>query len=345
MDFSKRWIEWYRKHRRELPWRRTQEPYRIWLSEIILQQTRVEHGLRYYEAFLERFPTVHDLAAASEEEVLKMWQGLGYYTRARNLHRTARYIVNERNGEFPSSFEELRGLKGVGPYTAAAIGSFSFGLPTPVVDGNVERVIARLKGIEEPVNTSKGKRRIHELASEMMEDTDPGTFNQAIMEFGALLCTPKDPDCANCPFKKECVAFREGKVEMLPVKRKGKGQRHRYFNYLYLRNENGVVLEQRREKDIWQHLYQLPLIESKAPVGETEMREGKLPSPPFDGAMEKEELVLQSEVRHTLSHQKIHARFWKVPVPRRKWPSAWFQVPDRELPHYAFPRLIERFLD
>lgn len=344
MDFSKRLIEWYQACRRELPWRKTQEPYRIWLSEIILQQTRVEQGLRYYEAFLERFPNVHHLAEASEEEVLKMWQGLGYYTRARNLHRTARYIAWERNGEFPSNFEGLRGLQGVGPYTAAAIGSFCFGLRTPVADGNVERVIARIKGLEEPVNTTKGKRRVQELASEMMEDAEPGAFNQAIMEFGALHCTPKNPDCKNCTFKKECEAYRTGKTEALPVKRKGKGQRNRYFNYLYLRNEDGVVLEQRREKDIWQHLYQLPLIESKGPLKEAELRKDQLPAALFSKMKGKQELVLQGEYRHALSHQKIHARFWSAPVPKEEWPGAWFQVPARDLRLYAFPRLIERFL-
>lgn len=342
MAISERLVEWYRGHRRELPWRKTNEPYRIWLSEVILQQTRVEQGLRYYEAFLERFPDVRDLADASEEEVLRMWQGLGYYTRARNLHRTARYIAYERDGEFPREFEELRGLRGIGPYTAAAIASFSFGKRTPVVDGNVERVIARLYEVEEAVNAQKGKKRVNELADLTMGEADPAEFNQAIMEFGAVQCVPKNPDCPNCPIKGQCRAYQSGKVEALPVKKKGRKARQRYFNYLYLRNEEGPVLEQRRERDIWQNLFQLPLIETNSPVGEKELREGALPSPPFYDNSAKLELV--AEERHTLSHQRIHARFWKAPLPEADWPESWFQVSEEALDRYAFPRLIERFL-
>ncbi|MFB6257212.1 MAG: A/G-specific adenine glycosylase [Flavobacteriales bacterium] len=343
MDFNKGLIEWYRTYRRDLPWRKTREPYRIWLSEVILQQTRVEQGSRYYEAFLHRFPTIQDLADASEEEVLNMWQGLGYYTRARNLHRTARYIAYERNGEFPSEFEELLGLRGIGPYTAAAIASFSFGQRTPVVDGNVERVIARLHGVEEAVNSNKGKRRIQRLASDLMGTADPGVFNQAIMEFGALQCTSKNPACGTCPFQNDCRAFWNGKAEFLPIKRKGKKQRHRYFNYLYLRNEEGTVLEKRTEKDIWQHLYQLPLIESEYPVRERELREQFLPCPPFYGTLPSS-LELEAEFRHTLSHQRIHARFWRIPIPEKDWPEGWIQVSEEELAEFALPRLIERFL-
>ncbi len=287
---------------------------------------------------------MRSLADASEEEVLKMWQGLGYYTRARNLHRTAREIAYERNGHFPTEMEELRSLKGVGPYTAAAIASFCFGKRTPVVDGNVERVVARLYGIEEAVNTTQGKKKVQESVSEMMGNADPSTFNQAIMEFGALHCTPKDPGCSECPFQNRCKAFQEGKVKHLPVKRKGKKQRDRYFNYLYLRNENGIVLEQRKAKDIWQHLFQLPLIESKEPLTEKDLRLSFLPSPPFQRGKEYDPLEFKAEYRHTLSHQKIHARFWSAPLPEKEWPKGWFQVQERELNEHAFPRLIERFL-
>ncbi len=344
MELSKELIEWYRSHRRPLPWRETKEPYRIWLSEVILQQTRVEQGLRYYESFLKRFPTVQSLAEASEEEVLRMWQGLGYYTRARNLHRTARHIAYERNGSFPAGSEELKELRGVGPYTAAAIASFSFGERTPVVDGNVERVIARVEGMEEPVNTTKGKRKVKAFASEWMEDADPATFNQAIMEFGALHCTPKTPDCQHCPFKGVCRAFREGKVEEVPVKRKNKKQRDRYFNYLYLRNEDGIVLEQRKGKDIWQQLYQLPLVETESALEEQEFRERYLPSPPFDEQRTPRSLKLKAEKRHILSHQRIHAKFWELPLPEKVWPRHWFQVREEELERYALPKLIENFL-
>jgi A/G-specific adenine glycosylase len=344
MDFAKGLKDWYQEHRRDLPWRRTTEPYKIWLSEVILQQTRIEHGIRYYRAFLERFPSVHHLAEASEEEVLKMWQGLGYYTRARNLHHTARYISRERAGEFPEEFDSIRGLKGVGPYTAAAIASFCFGQRTPVVDGNVERVLARLEGIEEPVNSNSGKKRIREIASEKIDPEDPATFNQAIMEFGAIHCTPRTPACGTCPFQDDCTAFQKGKVEELPVKRKGKAPRDRYFNYLYLRNENGIVLEQRRERDIWQHLYQFPLIESKELLDGKGLRDRHLPDPPFGSSKGPLRLELEAEYRHTLSHQRIHARFWRVPLPEKGWPEEWVQVREEDLEHYAFPRPIERFL-
>lgn len=343
MNINEGLIEWYRAHRRDLPWRRTKDPYRIWLSEVILQQTRVEQGGRYYEAFLERFPTVHHLAQATEEEVMKLWQGLGYYNRARNLHRTARHISQNRNGEFPEGFEALRGLNGVGPYTAAAIASFAFGQKEVVVDGNVERFIARLFGIEEAVNSAAGKRKVHEQAEKLMEGTDPAEFDQALMEFGALHCTPKTPSCESCPFQAECVAYREEKVDQLPVKRKGRKARDRYFNYLYLRNDEGTVLEKRTGKDIWQNLYQLPLIESERPIEATELSKGQLPKPPF---REKERSVeFLAEYRHILSHQRIHARFWQARIPERNWPESWTLVSDDGIGEYAFPKLIERFLN
>jgi len=263
MHFSKKILEWYAINKRELPWRSTREPYNIWLSEVILQQTRVAQGLPYYNKFVKAFPTVFDLAGASEEQVLKLWQGLGYYSRARNMHFTAKQVVNEYGGMFPDSYSGLLKLKGVGDYTASAIASICFDEKVPVVDGNVYRVLSRFFGVDLPINSTKGVKYFKELATEVMSDTNIRDYNQGIMEFGAIQCSPKKPLCLHCPINERCRALLQNRVLELPVKLKKGKIKNRYFNYLVFLDKDGkTMLEQRKGKGIWQNLYQFPLVES-----------------------------------------------------------------------------------
>ena len=262
--FTKKLLSWFSTHQRPLPWKGEKNPYLIWLSEIILQQTQVEQGRPYFEKFKAAYPTVHDLANASEDEVMKRWQGLGYYSRARNLHFTAKHISSELNGIFPKTFKGLKQLKGVGEYTAAAIASFAYEVPVAVVDGNVYRVLSRFFGISEPIDTTKGKQIIRELADKMLDQADPGKYNQAIMDFGAGQCKPRKPLCLSCPMSSECAAFNENMVLSLPVKVKKIKKKTRYFNYLVIQFENSLYLQKRQENDIWKELYQFPLIETKS---------------------------------------------------------------------------------
>jgi len=271
--FSNILIAWYLHNKRSLPWRETKDPYHIWLSEIMLQQTRVAQGLPYYEKFVSAFPTVHNLADASEDTVLKLWQGLGYYSRARNLHATAKYISNDLNGVFPNTFEELLKLKGVGDYTASAIGSICFNLPTAVVDGNVYRVLSRFFNINTPINSSEGIKTFKKLAQELLDTSNPGEFNQAIMEFGARQCAPQSPDCPNCVFNDKCLAFQTKKVKELPVKIRKTTVKKKYFNYLvFISDDQKTILQQRLEKGIWQQLYEFPLIEADKLISITEKK-------------------------------------------------------------------------
>lgn len=243
MDFSTQIIEWYRTNKRDLPWRKTKNPYQIWLSEIILQQTRVEQGLSYYLKFIEKYPSIKDLANAPQDEVLKLWQGLGYYSRARNLHYTSKVITDKYKGEFPATYKEILDLKGIGEYTAAAISSFSFNLPYPVIDGNVYRVLSRVFDIDTPIDSTLGKKEFKELAYELINKNNPSEYNQAIMEFGALYCKPQSPDCENCIFTSTCLAFKTKKINELPVKSKKLKQKNRYFNYLVFIDEDYTYLK------------------------------------------------------------------------------------------------------
>ncbi len=255
MKFHKKLITWYLQNKRSMPWRETTDPYHIWLSEIMLQQTRVAQGLPYYLAFTKSFPTVFDLANASEDEVLKLWQGLGYYSRARNLHATAKYVANELQGEFPDNYKDLLQLKGVGDYTASAIASICFNEVVPVVDGNVYRVLSRHFGIDTPINSTKGIKEFKELAIELIDHEDPANYNQAIMEFGALQCKPKSPYCIVCPLNESCEALKTGKVDMLPVKLKKQKIKNRYFNYLIFSiNDQHTIIQQRTGNGIWKGL-------------------------------------------------------------------------------------------
>lgn len=320
MDFAKRLTDWYLQNKRDLPWRETVDPYKIWLSEIMLQQTRVSQGMPYYFAFTEAFPTVFDLANADEQQVLKLWQGLGYYSRARNLHATAKTIAFDYAGNFPESYKELLHLKGVGNYTAAAIASFSRGEAVPVVDGNVFRVLARYFDVETDIASPKAKKEFAALAFELMPKDNPAIFNQAIMEFGALQCVPKNPDCALCPMNDSCLALQKGKVDKLPVKLKKQKVTNRYFNYLVYRdNKRNTLLRKREGKGIWQNLYEFPLIETDAEADLATLSSALgLGSAMVSDKIENE-VVSVSRINtlpiiHKLSHQHLFITFWQVAV-------------------------------
>jgi len=312
LDFSQKLISWYNTNKRDLPWRKTKDPYFVWLSEIMLQQTRVAQGLSYYLKFIKTFPTIFDLANADEETVLKLWQGLGYYSRARNLHFTAKYIANELQGKFPTTFEELKKLKGIGDYTASAIASICFNEPTAVVDGNVYRVLARYFGITTAINSTQGIKEFKQLAQEVLDNKNAGIFNQAIMDFGAIQCKPKKALCMFCPFSESCVALQKGNVDLLPVKEKKIKIKKRYFNYLVVKsNTNKTILNQRSGKGIWQGLYEFPVVETKFSVDEAELlflNDFKELFPNVQSLF----LFNEKEIVHKLSHQHLYTKFWVV---------------------------------
>ncbi|AMC12222.1 A/G-specific adenine glycosylase [Lutibacter profundi] len=312
MNFSNQLISWYLQNKRNLPWRSTINPYKIWLSEIILQQTRVDQGTEYYYKFIENFPTVNDLALASEEQILKLWQGLGYYSRARNLHFSAKYIMNELYGEFPKTYNELIKLKGVGDYTASAVASICFNKATAVVDGNVYRVLARYFGIHTPTNTTKGIKEFKQLAQQLLDTKNSGTHNQAIMEFGALMCKPKNPICSNCPLNDSCVALSEKRVNELPVKENKIKIKKRYFNYIVIETEDNNTKIVKREKGIWKNLYEFPLIETESLIDEKQLIEQQEFNTLFKTGNITVKLFNDSVVIHKLSHQHIYTKFWIV---------------------------------
>ena len=338
-NFSRKLIDWYRENGRDLPWRRTKNPYLIWISEIILQQTRVAQGYDYYQRFVTRFPDVFALAAADEDEVMKYWQGLGYYSRARNLHAAARRMAEA--GGFPVTYAGVRALKGVGEYTAAAICSFAWKLPYAVVDGNVYRVLARIFGIDTPIDSNAGKKVFSGLAAELLDRRHPDLYNQAIMDFGAIQCTPKVPVCLYCPLRENCVALASGQVEKLPVKAGKAVVKPRYFNYLHIHCRGVNLLARREAKDIWQNLYEYPLIETGQ---ETEL-EVLQQTPAYLELMQEagEIQILRSFImpKHVLSHRIIYARFYEIEVERFSPAMQRFlQVPEEELEQYAVSRLI-----
>ena len=307
-------LEWYHQNGQDYPWRASKDPYRVWLSEIILQQTRVQQGLPYFDRFIENFPTVAALAAADEEWVLKCWQGLGYYSRARNLHHIAKEVVRSYGGVFPKTFEELLHLKGVGDYTASAIASICYDLPHAVVDGNVFRVLTRYFGVATPINTSQGFKEIKALATKLIRGVDPGTFNQALMDFGAHHCTPKKPLCHRCPFQKKCVAYTTQNIANLPVKQGKTKVRDRFFHFVIISGPNQTtVLEQRTEKGIWHKLYQFPLLEfPKNTLPEPKIILDKTTS--FATGGDNVALHNLIPIVHKLSHQKLYIYFWTVSV-------------------------------
>ncbi len=335
---------WYHQHKRALPWRENNDPYAIWLSEIILQQTRVSQGLPYYQRFLERFPKVEDLANAPQTEVLKLWEGLGYYSRARNLQSAAQTLRDEYNGVFPKDYDKIRGLKGVGDYTAAAIASFAFDQAKAVVDGNVYRVLSRLSGDPTPINTTAGKKLFQALADDWLDPNQPALHNQAIMEFGALQCVPKNPDCKVCPLKDACEAFRLEKVGALPVKKKKKYDRQRYLNYLHISDVKGSWVEN-RDTGIWKGLWQFPLIEVNEELKWSQLKERLAPKLKNSLANEPRRYIL---AKHKLSHQSLYIQVWKfeqeIPALSDFFPAAQ-QVAESTLDELAFPRPLRKYLD
>lgn len=344
--FRERLLSWHDRHPRPLPWKASDDPYLIWLSEIILQQTRVEQGLPYFERFREAFPTVRALSDASLDLVLKHWEGLGYYSRARNLHATARYISGELDGRFPDTYEAIKALKGIGPYTAAAIASFAFGLPHAVVDGNVYRVLARIFGIAEPIDSTEGKKIFARLAQELLDPNLPGEYNQAIMDFGATWCTPARPKCSGCPFRADCVAYSEQRIADLPVKSKRTTRRKRFFHYLVLECRGQVLLQQRREKDVWQHLFQFPLLEAdRLYESEEEVREQPLWKQ-LTGDRSCQLRQVSKSFSQTLSHQQINAVFWEFDLPELPplIDDTYLPVDRKNLRNFAFPKIIDWYL-
>ncbi len=340
MNFSNTLIYWYLQNKRELPWRKTKNPYYIWLSEVILQQTRVNQGLKYYENFTRAFPTVFDLAKADEKTVLKLWQGLGYYSRARNLHFSAQYIVNELYGEFPKTYKGLLNLKGVGDYTASAIASICYQEPLAVVDGNVYRVLSRYFAIDTPINSTKGTKEFKELAQQLIDKKQPDTHNQAIMEFGAIQCKPKSPDCTVCPLNSSCAALQKKMVNKLPVKENKIKIRKRHFNYLIVNNHKGQThIKKRNDKDIWLGLYEFPLIETKKEISKDELvNTDKFQQ--FHMKTIQVSLFNDKPIVHKLSHQHLFVKFWILDSSKKiKEPILW-----SEFENYPVPILIHNFV-
>lgn len=343
-------LDWYDHNKRELPWRNTSDPYLIWLSEVILQQTRIDQGMAYFNRFAERYPCVQDLAQAPEDEVLKLWQGLGYYSRASNMHRSAKTIVNEYNGVFPSTYKEIRKLKGIGPYTAAAIASIAFNQPYPVMDGNVMRMISRLYALREAVNNTPGKKAIERILKKILPPKHPGKFNQAMMEFGALQCTPKNPGCSTCILKDQCMALRKNMVSQLPVKVKKKAPVKRFFHYLFIRHiRNGkpkVYLKKRTGKDIWQGLYEFPVIETKTALSPELVIKSRDWKTLFQNHPARVVRILES-YRHQLTHRTIIAGFFEIEISGGqllKSPGI-LALDEDEIFDFPVPRLIDLFLN
>ena len=340
-------IKWYNENHRDLPWRHSPTPYQVWLSEVILQQTRVNQGMDYYLRFIERWPTVTDLATATEEEVLKMWQGLGYYSRARNLHQCAQQVMSEYGGQFPADYEQIRKLKGIGDYTAAAIASIAFNLPHAVVDGNVYRVLARLYDLDTPININKGQKLFAQLADDLLNREQPGLHNQAMMEFGALQCTPKNPNCLLCPLQAHCLAFERQTVLLRPVKLAKTKVTTRYFNYLILRVGEKIYLHKRSGNDIWKNLYDFPCIESEKAMTVEEV----ISSDEFTQLIEGKPFTLTKVspiFTHKLTHRTLLAQFIEIKLSQELLQietKDLFLTPETDLGNYPIPRLIDLYLN
>ncbi|HWY11295.1 MAG TPA: A/G-specific adenine glycosylase [Bacteroidia bacterium] len=344
MDFfAKKLIKWFKINQRNLPWRGIKDPYKIWLSEIILQQTQVNQGLAYYIKFVKYYPNVKDLANAPVDEVMKHWQGLGYYSRARNLHETAKIITTKHNGVFPKTYIGIHELKGVGDYTAAAIASIAYDLPHAAVDGNVYRVLSRVFDVKLPIDSGEGKKYFQDLANELLPKKEAAIYNQAIMEFGALYCRPVNPDCENCIFNSKCVAFAEQTVSELPFKSKKTKITDRYFNYVLFQYKNNIYISKRSKKDIWQGLYEFYLIESD----KKQKPDVLLNSKEFKGIISVKKFVVKSvshEYKHILSHQNLHTIFYAIQLKQPLKTKLLKKVNMDSIHKYAFPRLIEKYL-
>lgn len=341
-NFSNTIEKWYQEYKRELPWRESADPYVIWISEIILQQTRVVQGYDYFMRFMKRFPDVATLAQADEDEVMKYWQGLGYYSRARNLHAAAKSM----NGVFPKTYPEVRALKGVGDYIAAAICSFAYNMPYAVVDGNVYRVLSRYLGIDTPIDSTEGKKLFAAVADELLDKKNPALYNQAIMDFGAIQCSPQSPNCMFCPLASGCSALAGGMVTQLPVKQHKTKTTNRYFNYIYVRMGAYTLINKRTGNDIWRNLFEFPLIETPEAVSEEEF-----PALPELRAMfaEGETPIVRlvcRDVKHVLSHRVIYANFYMVDLPENSQSFTSYQkIKADELEQYAVSRLVHAFIE
>lgn len=328
-------LAWYQQNKRDLPWRHTKDPYKIWLCEIIMQQTRVEQGLAYYNRFIATFPSPRSLAAATEDQVLKLWQGLGYYSRARNLHAAAKSM----NGKFPKTYDGVRALKGVGDYTAAAICSIAYKMPYAVVDGNVYRVLSRVFDISTPIDSTEGKKQFAALAQALLDKKNPGDYNQALMDLGAVICTPQNPQCTACPLAAQCQAYKKGVQEKLPVKAQKTKISTRYFHYIYVAQGKSTWLHRRGPGDVWQNLYEIPLIETK---------DDKISSPLLKKWFGDNQIrtITKTPLKHILSHQIIYARLYKVVLPPAcKVPDGFIKIPVKKLPEYAVSRLVQKLLE
>lgn len=339
MNLAESLLNWYKENGRELPWRVQISPYKVWLSEIIMQQTRVAQGLPYFNKFYDELPTIKDFANADQDKVLLLWQGLGYYSRARNMHFAAKQIMNEYNGEFPDSLSELKKLKGVGDYTAAAIASIAFDQPKAVVDGNVYRVLSRVFNVDIPIDSAQGKKYFQELADDLIDLNNPGDYNQAIMDFGAMVCTPKNPDCQKCPVNNNCEGFLKGRIDQLPVKSKKVKITERYLDFFEIHYKDQVLIQQRQGNDIWKGLFQLPLVELNSEKNKGLSNIEKL------GITEVSSIEHRADKKHVLSHQRLYASFYKVVLDEKPNLDESFIWVDRSrLDDYAMPKLITNYL-
>lgn len=343
MEFLELIYKWYGKNKRDLPWRNTSDPYNIWISEIILQQTRVDQGLEYYNNFITVFPDIKTLASASEDKVLKLWQGLGYYSRARNLHATAKDIQDKYGGQFPQTYSEILSLKGIGPYTAAAISSIAYNLSYPVLDGNVYRVLSRYFGINAVADTSAGKKEFMDAALEIMPVHNPGFHNEALMEFGALQCTPRSPDCLNCPLSASCFAYSNRMTEELPVIKKKKAKRIRHIYYYCIESGNSLWLEKRTSEDIWKNLYQFPAVEFSEEVAPDDVI---LFQPHFLKGINFNVKSVSGSQKHVLTHQTLLARLIHLETENQLvLPPPYIKIKKHEFNNFPVPRLVEKLFD
>ena len=342
MHIEQEIIKWYHINKRELPWRKTKDPYIIWISEILLQQTQVKQAIGYFERFIEHFPNINVLANASEEEVLNQWQGLGYYSRARNLHFSAKYIVRELNGVFPKNYNSIIKLKGVGDYTAAAIASIAFSEMVPAIDGNVYRVLARLFNEQSDTVSANGKKIFKKIATNLIQNQNPADYNQSMMEFGALLCKPANPSCTECPVKDVCLAFKHGTIKDLPLKKKKIKIKNRYFHYIFIISNKETLIQKRTEKDIWQGLYEFPLIETKTETNTEDLLSSekwmKITGKTF------ELIKVSTPVLHKLSHQLLHISFYTIKAKKIN-KCQQTQIPIKQLVDYPVPKVIENFIN
>jgi A/G-specific adenine glycosylase len=338
-SFSKKLIEWYNPSSRNLPWKQTKDAYKIWLSEIILQQTRVEQGTPYYLAFVHQYPTVKMLAEAPLDDVLKLWEGLGYYSRARNLHSAAKQVMELHNGKFPDTYLEIIALKGIGNYTAAAISSFAYHLPHAVVDGNVYRVLARVFDIETPIDSTEGKKQFEQLANQLLDKKNPSTHNQAIMDLGAIVCKPQNPLCAQCPFSSDCKALELNKISLLPVKAKKLIKKERYLHYFVLYDDEYMYIQQRDEQDIWKGLYEFPVEEVNG--------QWSIDNSQFLKKINHQPLTIDQPLsyKQVLTHQYIHAYFYEMKL--KKLPNldiSCIKILKKDILDFAFPKIIRSYL-